>query len=198
MPKILRARKYFHMSNHNVRIISKRRDHWPTMQCNVVPTASAQCNITWIDELLVGSRCADIVCERRVTIARFDNHLILHCNVALSFHLNYWNYSSENNVTSSNLTRDAGPKTTRGFLGFAEKSPRGPYIVGQARTLTYDAGPTRDLAGFRPCVAGQARTLRFLYLDHQDHARGARASQYFLNYIVIGSYLYVYYAYQCT
>ena len=29
------------------------------------------------------------------------------------------------------LTRDAGPKP-RGFLGFAEKNPRGPYIVGQA------------------------------------------------------------------
>ena len=35
------------------------------------------------------------------------------------------------------LTRDAGPKPhivwfkPRGFLGFAEKSPRGPYIVGQ-------------------------------------------------------------------
>ena len=33
------------------------------------------------------------------------------------------------------LTRDAGPKphiVPRDFLGFAEKSPRRPYIVGQA------------------------------------------------------------------
>ena len=34
------------------------------------------------------------------------------------------------NHTSCGLTRDAGPKP-RGFLGFAEKNPRGPYIVGQ-------------------------------------------------------------------
>ena len=46
-------------------------------------------------------------------------------------------------VSSKSLTRDArdaGPKPhtkPRGFLGFAEKNPRGPYIVGQVKVQMY-------------------------------------------------------------
>ena len=39
-------------------------------------------------------------------------------------------------VVRAGLTRDAGPKphiVWHGFLGFAEKNPRGSYIVGQAQ-----------------------------------------------------------------
>ena len=48
------------------------------------------------------------------------------------------------------MTRDAGPNKPRNFLGFAEKSPRGPYIVGQLKVkpgIVQAAGPGESLAG---------------------------------------------------